>query len=109
MQRPTRCALSFPPTLLASILLLAAAPALAQPGASWTETGIVDIFVYPGGSAVRVGREAANVLESDAIDEIQIGDSWATRSRARSRSGASAAPRPRATSATSPFLSATST
>jgi hypothetical protein len=72
MSYPTRCALAFPPTLL---LLFAAAPALAQPGASWTETGFVDILVYPQGSAVRVGRDAAGVLETDTIDEIQIGGS----------------------------------
>jgi len=73
MSYPTRCPLAFPPVLL---LLLAAAPALAQPGASWTESGIVDILVYPvDGGGGRVNRDAASVLESDTIDEIQIGDS----------------------------------
>ena len=57
------------------LLPLAALPALAQPGASWTETGDVSIrvFAVDAGGAVS-GRDAANVLESDVIDEITVGE-----------------------------------
>lgn len=63
------------PLLLLPLLALAALPAAAQPGASWTETGDVTILVYAPGGGVRFGREAADVLDSDIIDEITVGKS----------------------------------
>ncbi len=55
-------------------IALAAAPAAAQPGANWTESGYVTIQVKVGGDGgVLQGREASGVLESDLIDEILIG------------------------------------
>jgi hypothetical protein len=53
-------------------LASAAVPATAQPGASWTETGVVDILVRDEG--VLTGRQASEVLETDVIDSIEIGD-----------------------------------
>ncbi len=51
-----------------------AAPAAAQPGANWTESGYVNILVKVGGDGGPLqGREASGVLESDLIDEILIG------------------------------------
>ena len=46
--------------------------AAAQPGASWTETGFVEILVRIGG--VLAGRQGTQVLESDVIESIDVGD-----------------------------------
>ncbi len=55
-------------------IALAAAPAAAQPGANWTESGYVNILVKVGGEGGPLqGREASGVLESDLIDKILIG------------------------------------
>ena len=62
-------------TLLAlGIALALPMAAAAQPGA-WTESGDVQILVYANGGGSRFGREADEVLETDLIDEILIGDS----------------------------------
>lgn len=68
-------------TLVGSLglALAAAGPAMAQPG-SWSESGYVTIFVYPQGSG-RTGREAAAVLETDVVDEINVGDAGTPATR----------------------------
>ena len=63
-------------------IALAAAPAAAQPGANWTESGYVDILVRNGG--VLQGREASGVLDNDIIEAILIG---LRRTVANSQSG----------------------
>jgi hypothetical protein len=55
------------------IALALAEPAESQPGA-WSESGYVHILVYPNGGGSRGGREASEVLETDLIDEILIGN-----------------------------------
>ncbi len=60
-------------------IALAAAPAAAQPGATWTESGFVTILVRNGG--VLQGREASGVLENDVIEEIVIGRRGTAASR----------------------------
>ena len=67
-------------------IALAAAPAAAQPGANWTESGYVTIQVKVGGDGgVLQGREASGVLESDLIHKILIG-LWRTVSNSQSGS-----------------------
>jgi hypothetical protein len=64
------------PRALLSLLVatLFAAPAAAQPGASWTESGDVSIqMIGPGPTFY--GRDAEDVLESDVVHEITVGDS----------------------------------
>lgn len=71
--KPTARRLPLP--FLPLLISLAALPAHAQPDASWTESGDVTIRVYAAEGGSRFGRDAANVLESDIIDEITVGDS----------------------------------
>jgi hypothetical protein len=59
---------------LLAIPLALAPHAAAQPGAFFTESGYVQIWVYANGSGGRFGRDAEDIVETDVIDEILIGN-----------------------------------
>jgi hypothetical protein len=56
-------------------LSLATAPASAQPDASWTESGDVTITYRLVEGGTIYGKEAHEIIETDIIDEITVGES----------------------------------
>jgi hypothetical protein len=63
------------PAALIPLLLLGTMVAQsASAQTSWTESGYVQIYVYANGTGPRFGRQAEDVLETDVVDEIAVGD-----------------------------------